>query len=120
MFTGMGLEGFAQRAERELLARASAHANVPPKPATTSPPRRPHIARLVRDGLSNPEIGAELFISSRTVEWHLRKVFSTPGITSRNELERVCRQSRARHWPLGPLVPNPPRLSREFRLIGVA
>ena len=112
MFTGLGLEGFAQRAERELLARASAHANVPPKPATTSPPRRPHIARLVRDGLSNPEIGARLFISPRTAEYHVHKVFSTLGITSRNELERVCRQSRARHWPLGPLVPTLPSVSR--------
>jgi DNA-binding CsgD family transcriptional regulator len=45
-----------------------------------------HIARLARDGLSNPEIGARLFLSPRTVEWHLGKVFSKLGIRARREL----------------------------------
>ena len=47
------------------------------------------IAELARDGLSNPEIGARLFLSPRTVEWHLRKVFSKLGIQSRRELSRA-------------------------------
>ncbi|MEV6414001.1 AAA family ATPase [Kribbella sp. NPDC051718] len=86
MFSSMGMGGFAERARRELTV---AGATVP-KHTTEArhelTAQEAQIARLARDGLSNPEIGAQLFISARTVEWHLRKVFSKLGISSRRQL----------------------------------
>jgi DNA-binding CsgD family transcriptional regulator len=86
MFASMGAEGFADRARRELLATGE---NVRKRRDDTRDeltPQEEQIARLARDGRTNPEIGAELFISPRTVEWHLRKVFTKLGITSRKGL----------------------------------
>ena len=83
----MGAEGFAERARRELLATGQRvrKREVDTQYELTS--QEEHIARLARDGRTNTEIGAELFISVRTVEWHLRKVFTKLGITSRRELK---------------------------------
>ena len=53
------------------------------------------IVRLVREGLTNPEIGARIFISPRTVEWHLRNLFGKLGVTSRRQLRRSDPRSRA-------------------------
>jgi DNA-binding CsgD family transcriptional regulator len=90
MLEAMGVTAFAERARRELLAAGEA-----------ARPRRPAagpaeltaqealIARLARDGLSNPEIGTRLFISAHTVQYHLRKVFAKLGVTSRSQLDRV-------------------------------
>jgi DNA-binding CsgD family transcriptional regulator len=84
--TSIGMEAFAERARRELLATGEKvrKRTVETRDDLTAQERQ--IARLARDGLSNPEIGARLFLSPRTVEWHLRKVFSKLGIRSRREL----------------------------------
>jgi DNA-binding CsgD family transcriptional regulator len=85
----IGIEAFADRARRELLATGE---NVRKRSIETSDeltPQETQIARLAREGLSNPEIGTRLFISRRTVEYHLHKVFVKLGISSRNQLHRA-------------------------------
>ena len=89
MFSGIGAEGFAERARHELLATGeTARKRTDDAPALLTP-QEAHIARLAREGLSNPEIGAQLFISPRTVQYHLRKVFQKLDIASRNQLSRL-------------------------------
>ncbi|GAA3585571.1 LuxR family transcriptional regulator [Nonomuraea rosea] len=88
MFVSIGMEAFAERARRELLAtgetvRKRKNGASASEELTA---QETQIALLVRDGLSNPEIGARLFLSPRTVEWHLRKIFAKLGISSRREL----------------------------------
>jgi DNA-binding CsgD family transcriptional regulator len=89
MFTAMGVEAFAGRAESELLATGEhvRQRSVETRDELTA--QEAQIARLARDGLSNTEIGDRLFISQHTVAYHLRKVFSKLDITSRNQLARV-------------------------------
>ncbi len=86
MFSSMGAGGFADRARRELLATGETvrHRREEARDALT--PQEEHIARLARDGRTNPEIGAELYISARTVERHLRTVFTKLGISTRKGL----------------------------------
>jgi DNA-binding CsgD family transcriptional regulator len=86
MFTTMGMNSFAERTRRELVATgATVHKrNVETRYHLTG--QEAQIARLARDGLSNPEIGAQLFLSARTVEWHLSKVFTKLHISSRRQL----------------------------------
>jgi DNA-binding CsgD family transcriptional regulator len=92
-FTSMGMEAFAERARKELLAtgETARKRTVERRDDLTAQER--HIARLARDGLSNPEIGARLFLSPRTVEWHLHKVFSKLEIRSRHELSSALPSS---------------------------
>jgi DNA-binding CsgD family transcriptional regulator len=86
MLAAMGAEGFAQRAARELLATGETARKITVETRSGLTAQEAQIARLARDGLSNPEIGARLFISPRTVEYHLHKVFGKLDISSRTEL----------------------------------
>ena len=89
MFTSMGAAAFAARAGRELLATGETARKRTVETRDELTAQETQIARLARDGLSNAEIGARLFISPRTVEYHLHKVFTKLGITSREHLDRV-------------------------------
>jgi DNA-binding CsgD family transcriptional regulator/tetratricopeptide (TPR) repeat protein len=93
MFNAMGIEGFAARATRELLATGERVRTRTLETGDELTAQEAQVARLARDGLSNAEIGARLFISQHTVAYHLRKVFSKLDITSRNQLRRVLPES---------------------------
>jgi DNA-binding CsgD family transcriptional regulator len=102
MFAAIGMEAFAERARRELMATGQTvrkrTADAAASDELTAQERQ--IALLVRDGLSNPEVGARLFLSPRTVEWHLRKVFAKLSISSRRQL-RDALQSPDRSFAAG-------------------
>ena len=89
MFTTMGIEAFADRAARELQATGETARKRTVETSDYLTPQEAQIARLASDGLSNPEIGARLFISPRTVQYHLHKVFAKLGISSRSQLDAV-------------------------------
>jgi DNA-binding CsgD family transcriptional regulator len=89
MLSDIGAEGFAERARHELAATGETARSRTDDARVVLTPQEAHIARLAKEGLSNPEIGAQLFISPRTVQYHLRKVFLKLDITSRNQLSRV-------------------------------
>ena len=82
----MGIEAFAERARRELQATGETVRRRSVTQAIELTAQEAQIARLVHEGLSNPEISTRLFLSQRTVEWHLRKVFAKLGISSRRQL----------------------------------
>ncbi|MCW8382546.1 ATP-binding protein [Streptomyces justiciae] len=88
-FAEMGMRAFAQRAERELLATGEKARRRSVEVPTGLTSQETQIVRLVREGLTNPEIGARIFISPRTVEWHLRNIFGKLGVTSRKQLQRA-------------------------------
>ena len=89
LFSDIGAKGFAERAGHELVATGETVRKRTEDTRGVLTPQEGHIARLARDGLTNPEIGAQLFISPRTVQYHLRKVFLKLEITSRSQLSRL-------------------------------
>ena len=94
MLSVIGADGFAERARRELLATGETVRKRTEGTRHDLTAQEEQIARLASEGRTNPEIAAELFISSRTVEWHLRKVYPKLGITSRRQLRGVLPDSR--------------------------
>jgi DNA-binding CsgD family transcriptional regulator len=92
-FTAIGMEAFAERAHRELLATGERVRKRAVEMRDDLTAQERHVAGLARDGLSNQEIGARLFLSQHTVAYHLRKVFSKLEITSRNQLTQVLPES---------------------------
>jgi DNA-binding CsgD family transcriptional regulator len=95
MFSEMGAEGFAERTRRELMATGETVRKRSVETRDDLTAQEAEIARLAGDGHTNAEIGAQLFISPRTVEWHLRKVFMKLGIRSRRELKGALPQRTA-------------------------
>jgi DNA-binding CsgD family transcriptional regulator len=88
-FSRIGAEGFSERAHRELVATGETARRSRVDTSDVLTPQEAQIARLARDGHTNPEIGAQLFISPRTVQYHLHKVFAKLDISSRDQLGRV-------------------------------
>ncbi|NBH04977.1 helix-turn-helix transcriptional regulator, partial [Amycolatopsis sp. SID8362] len=86
LLSAMGLTAFADRARRELLATGETARKRVAETTGELTAQEFQIARLAAEGYSNPEIGTRLFLSPRTVEWHLRKIFTKLGISSRRQL----------------------------------
>ena len=80
------MDGFAERARRELIATGERVGRQDVEMAAILTAQEAHIARLAGDGLSNPEIGVRLFLSARTVEWHVRKIYAKLSVGSRRDL----------------------------------
>jgi DNA-binding CsgD family transcriptional regulator len=89
MLDAMGIKAFAERARRELLATGETARKRTVETTAELTAQEANIARMARNGLSNPEIGVRLFISARTVQYHLGKVFAKLAISSRSELGRA-------------------------------
>ena len=95
MYAEIGMNGFVERARRERTATGETVRKRSPETRDSLTAQEAQIAKLAAEGCTNPEIGAQLFISPRTVEWHLRKVFTKLGISSRRELPAAQFESPA-------------------------
>jgi DNA-binding CsgD family transcriptional regulator len=89
MFSRIGAEAFADRARRELLATGETVRKTTVDTVDQLTPHETRIARMARDGASNQEIATQLFITRKTVEYHLRKVFTKLGVSRRSQLHQV-------------------------------
>jgi DNA-binding CsgD family transcriptional regulator len=94
VFSRIGAAAFAERARHELLATGETVRKRVFATIEELTPQERHIARLASDGLTNPQIGSQLFLSPRTVEWHLGKVFTKLDITSRKQLRQAMSEPR--------------------------
>jgi DNA-binding CsgD family transcriptional regulator len=110
MFEAMGMDAFAERARRELqVSGVTVHKRATAIRHAELTAQEAQVARLARDGLTNPEIGTRLFISTHTVQYHLRKVFVKLGIESRSQLGRVLpRDPDSVHRPRHAAPASPP------------
>ena len=95
------MDAFAERARHELLATGETVRKRTAETLTDLTAQEARIARLARDGHTNQEIGAQLFISASTVEYHLRNVYRKLGITRRTQLARASLQPEAAPIPEG-------------------
>jgi len=100
MLASMGMEAFAERARSELLATGETVRKRTVDTLGDLTPQEMQIARMAADGQTNPEIGAQLFLSRRTVEWHLRKVFGKLGVSSRRTLRSALPPARSTGAPV--------------------
>jgi DNA-binding CsgD family transcriptional regulator len=120
MLDVMGIGAFAERARRELLATGETARKRTVETAIELTAQEAQVARLARDGMSNPQIGARLFISTRTVQYHLGKVFTKLSISSRGQLEVALPGDQApraagQGTGPGPSQARPPAPSRDRR-----
>ena len=92
-FSSMCVEAFAERAQRELLATGEIVRKRSVETFDELTPQEDAISRLAGSGYTNSEIAMKLFLSERTVEWHLRKVFTKLGIRSRRQLREILREA---------------------------
>src|SRR5262249_47306267 len=99
LFAAMEMEAFGERARRELGATGEVVRRRGPESRDELTPQEEQIARLAGTGRTNPEIAAELFLSTRTVEWHLAKVYAKLGVASRRELHAAFAEATGHRGP---------------------
>ncbi len=90
----MSVSAFAEQARRELAATGETARRRRVDMVTALTAQEAHIARLAPEGKTNPEIAAQLYVSPRTVEWHMSKIFTKFGVSSRRKLEQALRSCR--------------------------